>query len=195
MSASVVQTSKIVSVSNEQSEATETKNHKLPTEQEQRCAHHLITILPQLRRIITRDLEGLEFPITMQQYGVLKALKEQPLLISELADMFKVSRPTMTRIIDGLEGRRKADSSEEEHFTTITDNTKRPKLVERIGRPGDRRMVYAKITEEGLNVLDCYYHKAEENTIAVLRKVSTAEITTLEQAFEILQMILNTTTS
>jgi DNA-binding MarR family transcriptional regulator len=188
MSASVVQT-------NEQSEITETKSNNLPTEQEQRCAHHLITILPQLRRIITRDLEGLEFPITMQQYGVLKALKEQSLLISELADMFKVSRPTMTRIIDGLEGRRKTDSSEEEHFTTVTDNTKRPKLVERIGRPGDRRMVYAKITEEGLNVLDCYYQKAEENTIAVLRKVSNAEITILEHAFEILQMVLNTTTS
>src|SRR5947208_2259299 len=74
------------------------------TELEHRCTQALLVILPQVRQIINRDQERESdgSGITVQQYGVLKALQGQKRLISELAEMLKVSRPTMSRIIDGL---------------------------------------------------------------------------------------------
>src|SRR5690242_19628995 len=70
------------------------------TEQERRCAQDLLSFITKVKRVINHDREGSGYPITMQQYLVLKTLKSQEKLISELADMFKVSRPTMSRIID-----------------------------------------------------------------------------------------------
>ena len=158
------------------------------TEQERRCAQHLMTLLPQMRRLIGRDHEGLEYPLTMQQYAVLKGLSERSYLISELADKFKVSRPTMTRIVDGLEGRRK-NSGEVE--TNHLDNARRPQLVERVESQTDRRLVYVRITSEGARILNCYHLKAEASAVAVLRHVPAPEMPVLEHAFEVLQQALS----
>ena len=163
------------------------------TDQERRCAKHLMTILPQIRRVINRENEGLEFPLTMQQYAVLKALCERSYLVSELADKFSVSRPTMTRIIDGLEGRRKTASVSESGGNAPEDKERRPKLVERIESQEDRRLVYVSITEEGLHILNCYYSKAEESAISMLRNIPPEEMTVVERAFEVLDNALNQT--
>ena len=165
------------------------------TAQERRCAQHLMTILPQMRRLLARDSEGVEFPITLQQYAVLKALDEREYLISELADKFKVSRPTMTRIIDGLEGRRKASVAESEHTTNNNseDKERRPKLVARIESQGDRRLVYAHITAEGRRILRCYHDKVEESAAVMLRSIPPEEMPLIEHVFEVLQNALNTT--
>lgn len=136
---------------------------------ELRCTHALLTILPQMRQIITRESES--FSLTVQQYSVLKALKEQELLISELADLLKVSRPTMSRIIDGLEGRRKPANG---NGNGNTHN--RPKLVERVSSQHDHRLVYTKITDEGRAFLRHYGSLAEERVRTILKTLPPEEL-------------------
>lgn len=167
------------------------------TEQEQQCAQQLVTLLPQLRRIVSRDFAGLEFPLTLQQYAVLKALNEHSYLISELAEKFKVSRPTMTRIIDGLEGRRRLasnlenDIAEHEEAQPIErDRERRPKLVERTESQQDRRLVHVHITREGQQVLKNYYCKVEESVAELLRTLPPGEVGLVSDAFAILQKAL-----
>ncbi len=156
-------------------------------QQKQRCAQVVLTVIPHLKRIIQRDGEGTGFPITVQQYSVLKALREQQYLISELADMFKVSRPTMTRIIDGLEGRRRHNGDGEDEPPTPA---RRAKLVERVDSQDDRRLVYARITEEGEEMVRYYRAKAEESVISVLGRVPAEEIDNLERAMVLLRRAL-----
>ncbi len=143
-------------------------------EVERRCTQALLTIVPQLRQIISREQENEGPTITVQQYSVLKVLHEQERLISELADMLKVSRPTMSRIIDGLEGRR-AKSGEA---------SRRPKLVERIASQDDHRLVYACITEEGRAFLRHYRVQAEESVNSVLRRLPPDELPVMLHSLE-----------
>jgi DNA-binding MarR family transcriptional regulator len=151
---------------------------------ERRCTQALLTILPQLRQFINRDRDGDAFSITVQQYTVLKALAEQRRLISELADMLKVSRPTMSRIIDGLEGRRRSGSSSD-------SLQRRPKLVERRACQDDHRLVYAHITDEGMLTLQQYHAQAEENLTSVLRRLEPVELATLLRTLENLEQALD----
>ncbi len=170
------------------------ENYPPVTEQERRCAQDLLTILTHMKRVIAHNREGSGFPITMQQYLVLKILKQQEYLISELADMFRVSRPTMSRIIDGLEGRRRAGNNDETGEQANTQNNhhkeKRAKLVERVDSLDDRRLVYARITPDGLEMLDYYCNKSEESVTSVLRRINPAEMTHLERALEVLRKAL-----
>lgn len=134
------------------------------TDLEQRCTQALLTILPQMRQIISRESEA--YSLTVQQYSVLKAIKERELLISELADLLKVSRPTMSRIIDGLEGRRRSNGN----------GQTRPKLVERVSSQDDHRLVYARITDEGRAFLRHYANLAEERLRNILKTLPPEEL-------------------
>lgn len=149
---------------------------------ERRCTHALLTVLPQLRQLINRDREGESLAITVQQYTVLKALSEHKRLISELADLLKVSRPTMSRIIDGLEGRRRSTDASEEN--------RRPKLVERVACQDDHRLVYAHITEEGMAILRHYHIQAEDNIRNVLGHLESDELAALLRSLESLSQVL-----
>lgn len=148
---------------------------------EQRCTQALLTVLPHLRQLINREGESLS--ITMQQYTVLKALAEQKRLISELADLLKVSRPTMSRIIDGLEGRRRSSDP--------ADENQKPKLVKRVACQDDHRLVYAHITEEGMATLRHYHVQAEDNIRSVLRNLESDELAALLRSLESLFQVLN----
>ncbi len=150
------------------------------TDLEHRCTQALLVILPQVRQIINRDQdrESDGSGITVQQYGVLKALQGQKRLISELAEMLKVSRPTMSRIIDGLEGRRKTAGPVRE--------SQRPKLVERVDCLDDHRLVYARITDEGRFILQKYNARAEDNITNILDDLPPQELVNLLQSLEIL---------
>jgi len=165
-----------------------TQDNFIPaTEQERRCAQNLIAIMNHMRRAMAHSREGTDFSITPQQYLVLKILKDQERLISELADLFKVSRPTMTRIIDGLEGRKRNSGN---GLVGEQPNGKehRAKLVERVDSPDDRRLVYARITPEGLNMLTHYHSKTEESVTEILRRISSEELRHLEHYLEILRL-------
>jgi DNA-binding MarR family transcriptional regulator len=140
----------------------------------------LLTVLPHLRQLISREGESLS--ITVQQYTVLKALAEQKRLISELADLLKVSRPTMSRIIDGLEGRRRSGDA--------ADENRKPKLVERVACQDDHRLVYAHITEEGMAILRHYHIQAEDNIRSVLSNLESDELAALLRSLENLSQVL-----
>ena len=150
------------------------------TELERRCTQALLVILPQVRQIINRDQERESdgTSITVQQYSVLKALENQKRLISELAGLLKVSRPTMSRIIDGLEGRRKPLAPVKE--------SPRPKLVERVDCLDDHRLVYARITDEGRAILQKYHARAEDNVTNMLETLPLQELVNLLQSLEAL---------
>jgi DNA-binding MarR family transcriptional regulator len=161
-------------------ETSPTRADTRSTDLERRCTQALLTVLPHLRQLINREGESLS--ITVQQYTVLKALAEQKRLISELADLLKVSRPTMSRIIDGLEGRRR--SSE------VTEENRRPKLVERVACQDDHRLVYAHITEEGMATLRHYHNQAEDNIRSVLCNLEADELAALLRSLENLSQVL-----
>lgn len=156
------------------------------TELEHRCTQALLVILPQVRQIINREQERETdgAGITVQQYSVLRALENQKRLISELAELLKVSRPTMSRIIDGLEGRRKTTGPVKENL--------RPKLVERVDCLDDHRLVYARITDEGRAVLQKYHARAEGNVINILETLPLSELVNLLQSLEVLAGAIQT---
>jgi DNA-binding MarR family transcriptional regulator len=155
--------------------------------QRNRCAQEVLTVIPHLKRVIQYDREGMELPISLQQYSVLKALSEQQYLISELADMFKVSRPTMTRLIDSLEGRRRPGTiANDEEDAPV----RRAKLVERVDCLDDRRLVYARITNEGLEMVRLYHSMAEETVITMLHRISLDELDNLEKGLVVLRRAL-----
>ncbi len=159
-----------------------------PTERERNCASNLIRILSLLKPVISQSREGTDIPISLQQFSVLKILDDHEYMISELADRFKVSRPTMTRMVDGLEGRRRNPHSA--GGETENSGEDRPKLVERLDSPSDRRLVYARITSEGSNVLKKYCEKAEENVSLVLRRIPPEELPQLEHSIHVLRKAL-----
>ena len=150
-------------------------------ELERRCTQALLAMMPELRQLINREREAGTYPITVQQYAVLKALQSQERLISELADLLKVSRPTMSRIIDGLEGRRRSPESEV-----------RPKLVERVASQEDHRLVYARITEEGYAVLKNYHGLVENRLTDLLHQLNSSELPILMHNLEALVGLLQT---
>jgi DNA-binding MarR family transcriptional regulator len=90
----------------------------------------------------------------------------------------------MSRIIDGLEGRRKTVGPVRE--------SQRPKLVERVDCLDDHRLVYARITDEGRAILQKYHAKAENNITSILDALPPQELTNLLQSLEALAGAIQT---
>jgi DNA-binding MarR family transcriptional regulator len=84
----------------------------------------------------------------------------------------------MSRIIDGLEGRRKS-------FGPVKES-QRPKLVERVDCLDDHRLVYARITEDGRAMLQKYHARAEDNVTNILQTLPPHELFNLLQSLEAL---------
>jgi len=75
------------------------------------------------------------FKISSQQYNILRILKgaEEPLKVQTIKERMIDRSPNTTRLMDKLCAK---------------------DLIERIACPDDRRVVYIKITSEGLRLLD-----------------------------------------
>jgi DNA-binding MarR family transcriptional regulator len=98
------------------------------------------------------------FDITGQQYNVLRILRgAEPdgLPTLTIAERMIGNAPGITRMIDRLESKG---------------------LVVREIRPHDRRCVYCRITEKGLNLLELLDQPVEEFNRAVFRGLSEAEL-------------------
>ncbi len=86
-----------------------------------------------LTRQIDRELASQGLP-TLDIYDVLLALEASPerrLMMSQLADRVLLSRSGITRLVDRLE---------------------KEGLLERVACPNDRRALYARLTDKGLDV-------------------------------------------
>jgi DNA-binding MarR family transcriptional regulator len=98
------------------------------------------------------------FDITGQQYNVLRILRgAEPdgLPTLTIAERMIENAPGITRMIDRLESKG---------------------LVMREIRPHDRRCVYCRITEKGLNLLELLDQPVEEFNRGVFRGLSEAEL-------------------
>jgi MarR family transcriptional regulator, organic hydroperoxide resistance regulator len=105
------------------------------------------------------------FDITGQQYNVLRILRgAEPVGLPTLTIAERVIErtPGITRMIDRLEAKG---------------------LVAREVRPHDRRCVYCRITQKGLNLLKLLAEPVEEANRAAFRGLSAAE---LEQLVKLL---------
>jgi DNA-binding MarR family transcriptional regulator len=98
------------------------------------------------------------FDITGQQYNVLRILRgaePEGLPTLTIAERMIERAPGITRMIDRLEAK---------------------ELVGRENCPNDRRCVYCRITEKGLNLLELLDEPVEEADRAVFRGLDEAEI-------------------
>ena len=90
-------------------------------------ARQLATIGPRLGRTLRRQVRPAA-GLSMPQFITLRALSHGPKSASALAQVFGVSRPTITRMVDGLV---------------------KKGLVERHHDAGDRRLAIISLTSEG----------------------------------------------
>lgn len=95
------------------------------------CGARLATLLPRLARLLARQLKQQELPagLSVPQYQMLRALRRRDRLPSELARLFMVSMPTVSRAVNALVAKG---------------------LVERLQDPDDGRSVRLRITTAGL---------------------------------------------
>jgi len=106
------------------------------------------------------------FDITGQQYNVLRILRgaePEGLPTLTIAERMIERAPGITRMIDRLEAK---------------------ELVGRENCPNDRRCVYCRITEKGLNLLELLDEPVEEADRAVFRGLDEAEIEQLSALLE-----------
>lgn len=106
------------------------------------------------------------FDITGQQYNVLRILRgAEPLGLPTLtiAERMIERAPGITRMIDRLEAK---------------------ELVRRESCPDDRRCVYCRITEKGLNLIELLDKPVQEGNHAAFRGLNKTEIEQLTALLE-----------
>ncbi|MEK7848888.1 MAG: MarR family transcriptional regulator [Chloroflexota bacterium] len=119
------------------------------------CAQALLATLPRLRRLLIEFLpsgQG-QRPLTPPQFFALRCLYAGECLPSHLSLRLKVSRPTVTSVVDGLVARG---------------------LVERMAEPGDRRRVKLSLTPEGRRLYEECWHALEEHLSHRLSRLTGA---------------------
>lgn len=108
-------------------------------------------------------------PSQLSAMGVL--LREGELQIGELAAFEQVRAPSMTRLVDHLEGRG---------------------LLERAPSPTDRRACVVKLTAQGSDLLDANRQRRNEWLAVRLEKLTEAERNALRAAIPVLVKIAET---
>lgn len=123
-------------------------------------ARLLATISPRLNRIFRgriRPAAGLSMP----QFIALRALRHGPLSAGQLAQRFGVSRPTVTRMVDGLV---------------------KKGLVERHVDAGDRRVALTSLTAEGRALHESTEETATRSIADLLESLPPEKLIRLEAA-------------
>ena len=119
-----------------------------------RAAHLLSSLAPRLNRVVrtqVRPLAGLSLP----QFIMLRALRLGPLSSGALAQRFGVSRPTITRTVDGL----------------VKKN-----LIERLPDGRDRRVTMIALTGAGRDLHATTEATAERHLSALIEPLSAERI-------------------
>lgn len=137
------------------------------TEERKATARELMTVLPQLMRPVKAELirrqqrDNLTFP----QLLLLRELSSGDYTVSELARRIQVQPPTVTQMMNLLVQRG---------------------WVERYDDPRDRRIVRSRLTPAGRQHYDEIDAAALERVVALLGRLSPAELQTVRQACAIL---------
>lgn len=131
-------------------------------------ARLVATLVPRLNRVFrgqVRPAAGLSMP----QFIALRALRHGPISAGQLAQRFGVSRPTITRMVDGLV---------------------KKGLVERHVGAQDRRVALTSLTSEGGRILEVTEDSATRSMAALLASLSPERLDRLELALGDLAEIL-----
>jgi DNA-binding MarR family transcriptional regulator len=136
----------------------------------QDAARLLTALAPRLNRAMrgqVRPKAGLSMP----QFILLRALRHGPLPAGQLAQRFGVSRPTITRTVDGLV---------------------KKGLVERHIEPADRRVAMIALTAAGQLLHESTEQAAEEYLATLLERLPPARLENLRTAARDLIQLLET---
>jgi long-chain acyl-CoA synthetase len=145
--------------------ATEPSSSALQT------ARTIATLVPRLNRVFrgqVRPTAGLSMP----QFISLRALRHGPLSAGELAQRFGVSRPTITRMVDGLV---------------------KKGLVERHAGAEDRRIALTSLTVQGRAMLEATEDTATRSMADLLATLPPERLSRLEGALNDLVDLLGLT--
>jgi len=126
----------------------------------QETARLLAALAPRLNRAVRgqiRPAAGLSMP----QFIALRALRHGPLSAGHLAERFGVSRPTITRTVDGLV---------------------KKGLVERRVDPSDRRVAMISLTDAGQHLHETTEMAAERYLVGLLLQLPPERVDRLEAA-------------
>lgn len=143
------------------------------TTQTSPLVEHLLSIAPRLTRSINADVrqQKLSVPLTMGQWRTLYHLASGYSTSGELAEHLTVTRPTISRLIDGLQ---------------------RKGLVQRVSSMPDRRQVRLELTDAGRAVLREFQRKAGKRVQHLVDQLSAAEQLQLERSLASLDRALLT---
>ena len=133
-------------------------------------AELILTVFPRFKRLITNQFhQKIADEITFSQLRTLDKLIEQPVTLSDLAEMIHVTRQGASLQVQSLV----------EHG-----------WVERIPDPTDRRSALLKVTEEGRAHWQPAHQLQVDYLAALFEQLSVAEIEALKTTFLALQRIL-----
>ena len=136
------------------------------------CAHRIIAVVPRLSRLMRKDLRlhsaGL---FTEAQFRVMARLyREGAQCLSALAAMQGVSLPTMSKLVQGLEGRG---------------------LVHRQRDAEDRRRIVLALTPEGRTAYEDLLHCTEQHMVDWIRTLSVDERRDIIQMLTLLDTLFS----
>jgi DNA-binding MarR family transcriptional regulator len=137
------------------------------TETPAELVDRILALASRLSRTINADVrqQKLSVSLTMGQFRTLSHLAAGMTSSADLAEYLVVTRPTITRLIDGLV---------------------RKGLVARTPGAGDRRQVNLELTDAGRSVLREFRRKASKRIQARLDQLSSADQELVRRAVTVL---------
>ena len=132
-------------------------------------ARVVATIAPRLNRVLRGNVRALG-GLSMPQFVTLRMLRHGALSAGALAEKFDVSRPTITRMVDGLV---------------------KKGLVDRNGDLTDRRVQMVSLTTAGRELQGAGETAAENYLATLLSQAGDAELDRMVAAFGDLAAVLN----
>jgi len=128
--------------------------------------------VPPLWREVHAHLHAIaseEFDVTVEQFHILRHIRQGGTSVSELAKKKRISRPSVSQIVDTLVRRG---------------------LVQRTVNAHDRRQILLELTEAGNALLDAICLKTRGWMLELFAPLDSDELETILQAFERLKKLL-----
>jgi DNA-binding MarR family transcriptional regulator len=129
------------------------------------------TLLGRAARLTRLLMRSGAHKLSRTEVGVLATLSDGPRRITELAQTEALAQPTVTQLVDKLEGR---------------------KLVARARSDKDARVVNVEVTEKGTEVFEEVRGEIRSNMREALADLPDAELTELVHAAETLGGLIET---
>lgn len=141
----------------------------VPSPSDVRLAELTLSVLPRMARRVSAALRDGGHP-SPERLRALYRLRNGPLRVTDLADAWHISVPSVSRILDAL-----ADEG----------------MVTRHGEPQDRRVVRVELTPRGAAVLAAAQAAAQRVVADLMEPLSSRQRARLEHALGDLEAVLD----